>query len=594
MALNVVGKVSRVVGPVVEISGITNAQMLELVEVGRDRLIGEIIKLEGGRATAQVYEDTTGLKPGEEVHGHGMPLSVELGPGLMGTIFDGIQRPLEVIKQKSDQYIQRGISVTPLDRDRQWAFEPSISEGCDVAGGQVIGTVQETELIEQKIQVPPDISGRLIKIAPEGMYRLDDKIGEVETENGIEPLKLYHRWPVRIHRPYAKKLGLDVPLVTGLRVIDTLFPLAKGGAVAVPGGFGTGKTMIQHSLAKWCDADIIIFIGCGERGNEITDMLLEFPKLIDPRTGKSMMERSIIIANTSNMPVAAREASIYTGISLGEYYRDMGYDVAIMADSTSRWAEALRELSGRMEEMPADEGFPAYLPTRLAGFYERAGRVESLSGTTGSVTIIGSVSPPGGDFSEPVTQHTKRFVRCFWALDRQLANARHYPAIGWLDSYSEYAEDMAHWWEEYISPEWKDLRNQILELLQREARLQQVVKLVGPDVLPDSQKIILTTCTLFKNVFLQQSAFDPVDMYSVAEKQIKMLKIIVTFYQRGSEVIKQGATLVKLRKLKVFPEIQKMKFTVPNDQPELLDKLQKRLNRAMNDLEAIYGQSIND
>jgi V/A-type H+/Na+-transporting ATPase subunit A len=594
LALNVVGKVSRVVGPVVEIAGITNAQMLELVEVGRDRLIGEIIKLEGDRATAQVYEDTTGLKPGEEVHGHGMPLSVELGPGLMGTIFDGIQRPLEVIKQKSDQYIQRGISVTPLDREKQWAFEPSINAGYDVAGGQVIGSVQETALIKQQIQVPPDISGRLIKIAPEGMYRLDDKIGEIETENGIEPLKLYHRWPVRINRPYLKKLGLNIPLITGLRAIDTLFPLAKGGAVAVPGGFGTGKTMIQHSLAKWCDADIIIFIGCGERGNEITDMLLEFPKLIDPRTGKSMMERSIIIANTSNMPVAAREASIYTGISLGEYYRDMGYDVAIMADSTSRWAEALRELSGRMEEMPADEGFPAYLPTRLAEFYERAGRVESLSGKTGSVSIIGSVSPPGGDFSEPVTQHTKRFVRCFWALDRQLANARHYPAIGWLDSYSEYADDMAYWWEEHISPEWKELRNQILELLQREARLQQVVKLVGPDVLPDSQRIILTTCTLFKNVFLQQSAFDPVDMYSVAEKQIKMLKIIVTFYKRGSEVIKQGATLVKLRKLKVFPEIQKMKFTVPNDQTELLDNIQKRLNRAMNDLEAIYGQSISE
>ena len=594
MALSIVGKVSRIVGPVVEITGITTAKMLELVEVGRERLIGEIIKLEDDRATAQVYEDTTGLKPGEEVHGHGMPLSVELGPGLMGTIFDGIQRPLEVIKQNSDQYIQRGISVAPLDRDRQWAFEPSIDAGYDVAGGQVIGTVQETELIQQKIMVPPGISGRLLTIAPEGMYRLDDRIGEIETENGIEPLKLYQRWPVRINRPYHKKLGLNVPLVTGLRVIDTLFPLAKGGAVAVPGGFGTGKTMIQHSLAKWCDADIIIFIGCGERGNEITDMLLEFPKLIDPRTGKSMMERSIIIANTSNMPVAAREASIYTGISLAEYYRDMGYDVAIMADSTSRWAEALRELSGRMEEMPADEGFPAYLPTRLAGFYERAGRVESLSGETGSVSIIGSVSPPGGDFSEPVTQHTKRFVRCFWALDRQLANARHYPAIGWLDSYSEYAEDMAPWWEENISPDWKELRNQILELLQREARLQQVVKLVGPDVLPDSQKIILTTCTLFKNVFLQQSAFDPVDMYSVAEKQIKMLKIIVTFYQRGAEVIKRGATLVKLRKLKVFPEIQKMKFTVPNDQLELLDNIQKRLNRAMNDLEAIYGQSISE
>jgi len=591
LELKTVGNVSRVVGPVVEISDIHDAQMLELVEVGRNRLIGEIIRLESGRATAQVYEDTTGLKPGEEVQGYGMPLSVELGPGLMGTIFDGIQRPLEIIKNQYGQYIQRGINVAPLDREKEWVFEPAIAAGSDVAGGRLIGIVQETELIKHKILVPPKISGRLIKIAPEGIYRVDDKIGEVETKNGIEPLRLYQRWPVRRSRPYIKKLGLSIPLVTGLRVIDTLFPLAKGGAVAVPGGFGTGKTMIQHSLAKWCDADIIIFIGCGERGNEITDMLLEFPKLVDPRTGKSMMQRSIIIANTSNMPVAAREASIYTGISLAEYYRDMGYDVAIMADSTSRWAEALRELSGRMEEMPADEGFPAYLPTRLAEFYERAGRVESLSGDTGSVSIIGSVSPMGGDFSEPVTQHTKRFVRCFWALDRQLANARHYPAVGWLDSYSEYVEEITQWWEENVSPEWSRLRNQMMELLQREARLQQVVKLVGPDVLPDSQRIVLDTCTLFKNVFLQQSAFDPVDMYSVTEKQVKMLKIIVTFYLRGSEVIRRGATLVKLRKLKVYPEIQKMKFTVPNDQPELLDKIQNRLARAMNDLEAIYGQS---
>ena len=592
MAVEIIGKISRVVGPVVEISQITNAQMLELIEVGEDRLIGEIIKLNNGKATAQVYEDTTGLKPGQQVYGYGMPLSVELGPGLMGTIFDGIQRPLEVIKEQSNQYIQRGIHVAPLDREKQWPFEPAAQEGAEINGGDILGTVPETELIKHRILVPPGVNGRLVKIAPEGMYSLDDKIGEAQTEKGAVPLHLYHRWPVRRNRPYRKKLGLTAPLITGLRVIDTLFPLAKGGAVAVPGGFGTGKTMIQHSLAKWCDADIIVFIGCGERGNEITDMLIEFPKLIDPKSGKSMMERSIIIANTSNMPVAAREASIYTGISMAEYYRDMGYHVAVLADSTSRWAEALRELSGRMEEMPADEGFPAYLPTRLAEFYERAGMVETMNKEQGSVSIIGSISPPGGDFSEPVTQHTKRFVRCLWALDRQLANARHYPAIGWLDSYSEYTEEIASWWESHITPEWRELRNQMMELLQAEAKLQQVVKLVGPDVLPDSQRIILETCTLFKNAFLQQSAFDPVDMYSVAEKQVKMLKIIVTFYRRGNEAIKRGATLVKLKKLKIYPEIKKMKFDTPNDQLELLDKIQKRLDRAMNDLEAIYGQTI--
>jgi V/A-type H+-transporting ATPase subunit A len=375
-------------------------------------------------------------------------------------------------------------------------------------------------------------------------------------------------------------------------VIDILFPLAKGGAVAVPGGFGTGKTLIQHSLAKWCDADIILFIGCGERGNEITDMLIEFPKLVDPRSGKSMMQRSIIIANTSNMPVAAREASIYTGITLAEYYRDMGYHVAVMADSTSRWAEALRELSGRMEEMPADEGFPAYLPSRLAEFYERAGWVKTPSGHIGSVTTIGSVSPPGGDFSEPVTQHTKRFIRCFWALDRQLANARHYPSIGWLESYSEYTNEVAGWWQENVAEDWLDLRNEIMELLQREARLQHVVKLVGPDVLPDSQKIVLETCTLFKNAFLQQSAFDPIDMYSVAAKQVKMLRIILTFYRKGLENIKKGATMVRLKRVKVYREIVRMKSDVPNDRLELLDGIQQKLDRALDQMGAVYDHTL--
>jgi len=565
--------------------------MAELVEVGPNRLIGEIVRLHGEMATTQVYEDTTGLRPGQDVWGSGMPLSVELGPGLLGTIFDGVQRRLEVIRDTSNQYIQKGVHVTPLDYQKKWHFRPTATPGQDLAPGQVIGTVQETEVIEHRVMLPPEVGGKLEWIVGEGDYTVQETIASVSLKGKSAEVRLSHRWPVRKHRPYKEKMGLSTPLLTGLRVIDTLFPVAKGGAVCVPGGFGTGKTIIQHSLAKWCDADIIVFIGCGERGNEITDMLIDFPKLTDPRSGKSMMQRSIIIANTSNMPVAAREASIYTGITLAEYYRDMGYHVAVMADSTSRWAEALRELSGRMEEMPADEGFPAYLPTRLAEFYERAGMVRTSSDRVGSVTTIGSVSPPGGDFSEPVTQHTKRFVRCFWALDRQLANARHYPAIGWLDSYSEYMQDVARWWHENVSEDWLAMRNEVMELLQREAKLQHVVKLVGPDVLPDSQKIVLETCALLKNAFLQQSAFDPVDMYSVARKQMKMLRIILTFHQKGAANIKKGATMVRLKRLKVLPEIIRMKSVVPNDRPDLLDDIQRKLDRALDQMGAVYEQS---
>jgi len=590
VAEKVIGTVKRVVGPVVEIAGARGAQMLELIEVGHEHLVGEVVRIQGDVAMAQVYEDTTGLTPGETVYGSGMPLSVELGPGIMGGIFDGVQRPLTVIREMGDQYIRRGIQVPLLDRQKEWVFTPVAKTGDQVSSGMVLGTVPETAMIEHKVLVPPDVAGTLEWVAPEGLYTIEKTIARVTTAAGTQELKLYHRWPVRRRRPCKEKLPPAMPLITGLRVIDTLFPLAKGGSVAVPGGFGTGKTMIQQSLAKWCDADIIIFVGCGERGNEITDLLLEFPKLIDPRSQKSMMERSIIIANTSNMPVAAREASIYTGISLGEYYRDMGYHVAIMADSTSRWAEALRELSGRMEEMPADEGYPAYLPTRLAEFYERAGMVTNYDGSTGSVTTIGSVSPMGGDFSEPVTQHTRRFVRCFWGLDRQLANARHYPAIGWLDSYSEYVEEIAPWFEENVDHEWRTNRTKIMDLLQREARLQQVVKLVGPDVLPDTQRLVLETCRLFKDAFLQQSAFDPVDMYAVIEKQTKMLRIILTFHAHGDALIRKGATLVKIKRMKVYPEIIRMKFTVPNDEIEKLDDLQRRLERAFDNLEAIYDQ----
>lgn len=585
----VIGQVSRVLGPVVHAKGVTNARMLELVEVGEDRLIGEIVKLQDDAITVQVYEDTTGLAPGARVYGSGMPLSVELGPGLLSSIYDGVQRPLEAIKAQSGHYIHRGVSVPAIDRQKKWIFTPAVQAGDKIEPGRILATVQETDQIVHKIMCPSDISGTLQSIVSEGEYTIETVIAVIQTEAGEKEISMIQRWPVRQGRPIQKRLPSDIPLITGQRVIDTLFPVAKGGAVAVPGGFGTGKTMVEHQVAKWSDADVVVYIGCGERGNEITDVLQEFPKLTDPRSGRPLMERTILIANTSNMPVAAREASIYTGITMAEYYRDQGYHVAIMADSSSRWAEALRELSGRMEEMPAEEGFPAYLPTRLAEFYERAGLVKTLSGQTGSVTIVGAVSPPGGDFSEPVTQHTKRFVRAFWALDRDLANARHYPAISWLNSYSEYVQDITPWWTEHADAEWPDLRREILDLLQREERLQQVVKLVGADVLPDSQRLILDVCTLFKNAFLQQSAFDEIDTYATVQRQVKMLKIIVTYYRLGSEAIKQGATLMKLRRLRVLSDVSKMKFSIANDQTDQLDALQQRLEREMRRLGEIYA-----
>ena len=563
--------------------------MFELVMVGEERLVGEIIKLDGNIAVIQVYEDTTGLSPLDPVYGSGMPLSVELGPGLVGTIYDGIQRPLVEIRALSNHYIDRGIHVNSLNREHRWLFQPALKEGASVSGGTCIGTVKETDRVEQKILVPPHVSGILSSIVSSGEYRVEDPVAHVETDGDLTPLYLMQRWPIRRPRPVTRRLPLNVPLVTGQRVIDTLFPIARGGTVAIPGGFGTGKTMTQQAVAKWCDADIIIYIGCGERGNEMTDVLTEFPGLVDPRTGTSLMQRTVLIANTSNMPVSAREASIYTGVTIAEYFRDQGFHVAILADSTSRWAEALRELSGRMEEMPAEEGFPAYLPTRIAEFYERAGRVETMGGDTGSVSIVGAVSPPGGDFSEPVTQHTKRFVRCFWALDRGLANARHYPSISWIDSYSEYLHEIQTWWEQNISAEWIEDRREIMDLLLREQKLQQVVKLVGPDALPDSQRFILDVCRLFKEAFLQQNAFDDIDRYSTIEKQVRMLHIIVTYWRRGSAVIKRGTTLIKLRKIKVYQDIVKMKFTVPNDNLSALTKIEARLERSMDQLESIYA-----
>jgi V/A-type H+-transporting ATPase subunit A len=585
----IIGKIKRINGPVIEVMGITDAEMFELVWVGNERLIGELIKLETNSAVIQVYEDTTGIAPYDPVYGAGMQLSVELGPGMIGTIYDGIQRPLEAIRERFDIYIKRGIAVPPLNREKKWHFVPTAKEGQTIFGGMVLGTVRETQNVLHKILVPPLDRGVLESIVPEGDYTVEDVIGVFRTEQSQQKnLFLMHKWPIRVQRPTKERLTLDIPLITGQRVIDTLFPVAKGGTVCIPGGFGTGKTMTQQALAKWCDADLIIYIGCGERGNEITDVLTEFPKLVDPRTGRSLMERTILIANTSNMPVSAREASIYTGITMADYFRDQGYHVAVMADSTSRWAEALRELSGRMEEMPAEEGFPAYLPTRIAEFYERAGSMETLNADKGSVTVIGAVSPPGGDFSEPVTQHTKRFIRCFWALDRNLANARHYPAISWLESYSEYLNEIMPWWSEKVGPEWLADRAEIMELLHKEVRLQQVVKLVGPDALPDSQRFILEICTLFKNAFLQQNAYDKIDMFSAVEKQAKMLHIIVTYYRRGSEAIKKGATLVKLRKMKVYQDIIKMKFTIRNEDLSGLDKIEARLERSMDQLEAIH------
>ncbi|WP_320127384.1 V-type ATP synthase subunit A [uncultured Sphaerochaeta sp.] len=586
----IVGKIKRVNGPVITVKDVSDAMMMEMVRIGEQQLIGEVVKLNNGQATVQVYEDATGLSPGENVYGSGMSLSVELGPGLIGTIYDGIQRPLEKMMETSGAFISRGLSFPSIDHEKLWHFVPSVKEGDSLSAGMVLGTVQETARILQHILVPPLFETVIVSsVVKEGDYTVIDEIVTVVLPSGKqEKLTMAQHWPIRIPRPVKERLPLKQPLVTGLRVIDTLFPLAKGGTVAIPGGFGTGKTMTQHSIAQWCDADIIVYIGCGERGNEMTDVLREFPLLVDPRTGQSLMERTILIANTSNMPVSAREASIYTGISMAEYYRDQGYHVAIMADSTSRWAEALRELSGRMEEMPAEEGFPAYLPTRIAQFYERAGYMKALNDEEGSVSIIGAVSPPGGDFSEPVTQATKRFVRCFWGLDRGLASSRHYPAISWIDSYSEYLGDVRQWWSDHSDGTWYDHRNQIMELLQKEIRLQQIVKLVGPDALPDSQNFILEVCSLFKTAFLQQNAFDEIDRFCSIEKQVKMLATILEYYQKGSEAIAKGVPMVKLRRLRSVQDMARMRFSISNDDVQALDKIQLNLDRSIDQLGGIY------
>lgn len=590
MPIRIIGHVKRVNGPVITVNDITDAQMLELVRIGEQQLVGEVVKLFDNEAIIQVYEDATGIKPGDNVYGSNMPLCVELGPGIIGSIYDGIQRPLEKLEEASGTFIARGLTFDGIDHKKKWFFTPCVKKGDTISAGMIIGSVQESETIVHKILVDPTIKeSSVISVVEEGEYCVEDTLVEVVQKDGNEKkLCMLQKWPIRNPRPVKNRLPFDAPLITGLRVIDTLFPIAKGGTVAIPGGFGTGKTMTQHAIAQWCDADIIVYIGCGERGNEMTDVLREFPQLIDPKTNKSLMERTILIANTSNMPVSAREASIYTGITIAEYYRDMGYAVAIMADSTSRWAEALRELSGRMEEMPAEEGFPAYLATRIAEFYERAGLMQTLCEQEGSVSVIGAVSPPGGDFSEPVTMHTKRFVRCFWGLDRALASSRHYPAISWTQSYSEYLEDVKSWWNEKSDDSWQKNRKEIMELLQKEERLQQIVKLVGADALPDSQNFILEVCNLFKNAFLQQNAFDKIDRYCVVEKQIKMLSCILKYWHVGLESINKGVPLVKLRRLKTVQEISKIKFSISNEDIDEIDKLELRLERSIEKLGGIY------
>jgi len=577
-------RITRINGPIVEAVGLRGAQMFEVVEVGPRRLIGELIRAVDDVGTVQVYENTSGLRPGQPVYPTVRLLSVDLGPGLMGNIYDGIQRPLREIAESAGAFIPRGEKLPALNKSRQWRFTPSIKEGEKVQAGQIIGTLPETPLIEHRVLVPPDCSGTVRKIVAPGDYTIEQEICVVQTSAGDRSLKLVQEWASRMTRPYREREMVTTPLISGLRVIDMFFPIAKGGTAMIPGGFGTGKTMTQHSLAKWCDADIIIYIGCGERGNEMTDVLTSFPELVDPKSGHPLMERTVMIANTSNMPVAAREVSIYTGITLAEYYRDMGYAVGVMADSTSRWAEALRELSGRLEEMPAEEGYPAYLGTRLAQFYERAGSVVTLCGRRGSVSIIGAVSPMGGDFSEPVTQHTRRFVRCFWALDTDLAYSRHYPAINWLTSYSEYVDDVTHWWEG-VAADWRALRAKAIDTLQQEDRLQEIVKLVGPDVLPDSQRLILLIAEILRDGFLQQSAFDEVDMFCDPHKQVRLLKIIIDFLERGNHLIERGVTLVQIRALPCIQQMIRAKSTIPNSKPEELDALENLVRGQLDALE---------
>ena len=574
------GTIYGINGPVIYLKGNTGFRMSEMVYVGHEKLVGEVISLDKDLTTIQVYEETTGLRPGEEVTATGSAVSVTLAPGILNNIFDGIERPLEKIAETGGAFITRGVSVDNLDRTKKWSAHLTVSVGDYLHGGDIIAEVPETRAIVHKCMVPPDLEGTVLSVVPDGEYTIDEVLVVIETSEGVKKeLTMTQRWPIRVARPTHHRFPASIPLVTGQRIIDTMFPIAKGGTAAIPGGFGTGKTMTQHQIAKWSDADIIIYIGCGERGNEMTQVLEEFSELTDPKSGNPLMDRTTLIANTSNMPVAAREASIYTGLTLAEYYRDMGYDVAIMADSTSRWAEALRELSGRLEEMPAEEGFPAYLASKLSAFYERAGMMQNLNGTEGSVSIIGAVSPQGGDFSEPVTQNTKRFVRCFWGLDKALAYARHFPAIQWLTSYSEYLEDLTPWYREHVSPKFVYDRNQIMAILNQESSLMEIVKLIGSDVLPDDQKLTLEIARVIRLGFLQQNAFHQEDTSVPMEKQFLMMETILYLYEKCRALVNRGMPVSVLKEDKIFERIIAIKYEVPNKEPERFDEYHKNIDR---------------
>ena len=573
------GKIYGINGPVIYLKGNTGFGMSEMVYVGKDHLVGEVIALDKDRTTIQVYEETSGLRPGEEVTASGNAVSVTLAPGILNNIFDGIERPLEKISETGGAFITKGISVDSLDREKKWDTHFTVKKGDYVNGGDIFAEVPETRAIVHKCMIPPHLHGTVVSVREDGPYTIEEPLLTLDTGNGqTVEIPMAQKWPIRTPRPVSQRFAASVPLVTGQRIIDTMFPIAKGGTAAIPGGFGTGKTMTQHQIAKWSDADIIIYIGCGERGNEMTQVLEEFGELTDPRTGNPLMDRTTLIANTSNMPVAAREASIYTGLTLAEYYRDMGYDVAIMADSTSRWAEALRELSGRLEEMPAEEGFPAYLASRLSAFYERAGMMQNLNGTRGSVSIIGAVSPQGGDFSEPVTQNTKRFVRCFWGLDKSLAYSRHFPAIHWLSSYSEYLQDLSHWYQDNVSPKFVDYRNRLMALLNQESSLLGIVKLIGSDVLPDDQKLILEIARVIRLGFLQQNAFHKDDTCVSLEKQFLMMDTILYLYKQARALVTMGHPMSVLKSENIFERVIAIKYDVPNDRLELFAQYRRDID----------------
>lgn len=572
-------------GPVVKVKDTTDFSMLEMVYVGAKKLVGEVINMSSEETTIQVYESTTGLKPGEPVTGSGMPMSAVLGPGIISNIFDGIERPLKKLEEISGAFIGEGSMVSSLDTEKKYSVTMKVKVGDSIKGGDIYAVCPETPVIEHRCMLSPYLKGEITWVAENGDYRINDVVAKLRKDDGTEvELTLCQKWPIKQARPFTNRLPINKPLITGQRVIDTVLPIAKGGTAAIPGGFGTGKTMTQHQLAKWCDADIIVYIGCGERGNEMTQVLEEFSELVDPRTGKALTDRTVLIANTSNMPVAAREASIYTGITLAEYYRDMGYHIAIMADSTSRWAEALREISGRLEEMPAEEGFPAYLPSRISEFYERAGYVRNLNGSEGSVTIIGAVSPQGSDFSEPVTQNTKRFVRCFWALDKALAYARHYPAINWNDSYSEYMDDLSEYYEENVNPEFMKCRLEITKILHEENKLMEIVKLIGSDVLPEDQKLIIEIARVVRVGFLQQNAYHKDDTYVPLEKQYLMMRAILCLYEESKKAVASGVTAAALLETGLFEKVIKVKYDIPNDKPEMFRLLNVEIEQGIKKL----------